>query len=1031
MAEFDRKRERLKSAEENAFKRSNKFMSDKAQAQNLNEMADSLSELEDVSSGISNLNKNFETLLKNIEKNGNLITNKETDNKVPFEFTTPPILEPPKNFNNENAENKNSSSTIDKKDNSVGLQENSNINSIVKSIIENIQIGKNSSSFSSSSSSLNNNNSEVTNTAKIDNTNAINNPIPSINDLDNKLIKIELPFDEAGNSNSNFSELIPQLSNTNNILQSLSDTLSKNLNKTLDSISNTNKDSINVNPVNSVGQVIEKETINNTIREIKSIDNAAVSISPTISSANLSSNNLENDSEFTNNLIIKTNTYFQGLQDSIDLLSNNLLDSNSKNSNSIPQEILDAISLSPNSKNSNNVDLNNELDKKIFNIQNLMKILNEQEESINKNIAGNSSTITSSLNNISNVPEEPNVAEIKNVSNVNNINSISEKNISNEENILNKISELVNSLNEKNILQKDTVSELISKVSNVKTDEKTSISDIKNVFSDIVKNIEKNTINTVNSKSNVLNTDTISNTISDVSNLKNIKNTISEITKHLFEESNKSSNISNIDNIKNQNNTLNERSIKNEDNISNKKNSENNSVNVLTDVKKILNSIDINSKTKVDEFITDTKKTTIDNISTVNSKNESNTIIDTIKELSNTINNENILNTTNKQVENLINKKNSELNSKNLLNETNKDNISNVNSKNSVNENIITKSNTNDVITEFLQKTKEYTQNETNISNIENRSNVLVDESNLQDTIKRIENTPIELNSIMNNDNSLNNNSSIQNPNTLSTTNNPIPFDINAITNFDNILDKFNTNLDKKSEQPLLPIDITNPLKNTNLFKELENNNNNLISKKTEQSSYLNVLQNIANTLSNIEKLGDLTLNSAKLDTANPSNITSAVKNNNTPNSINATKTVETNTSSNSVESIKNIEQIIENNRTSTTSDNLIEIKKLNSNISNDLPNKLGLALNNNNTNNNSGNNLNNNISSDNSEIKIDTSKLEEISKNNIDIQTDVLNKLLALLQDGINVKNFEPQAGPIVMPFQNAPPRTEYSTVF
>lgn len=260
------KRERLKSAEENAFRRSNKFMSEKAQAKNLNEMADSLSEIGEVNLGISNLNKNFELFLQNIQKN---ILNKREEDKKPFEFSTPPIIQLPKNIENKN--NEDSNKTTFSNELKEKPRETLNVESMFKSIIENIQIGFSSLSNKEKNGILKNNND-----TKIES--ITSNPISQINDLDSKLIKIELPFDNIENDNVENNKTkenldVPNLLKTNSILENLSKNIVNTLDKTLNLLASNNpKEKINPNPTNSIEKVFEKQTVNNTIKEIQQID---------------------------------------------------------------------------------------------------------------------------------------------------------------------------------------------------------------------------------------------------------------------------------------------------------------------------------------------------------------------------------------------------------------------------------------------------------------------------------------------------------------------------------------------------------------------------------------------------------------------------------------------------------------------------------------------------------------------------------------------------------------------------------------
>jgi hypothetical protein len=356
------KRERLKSAEENAFRRSNKFMSEKAQAKNLNEMADSLSEIGEVNLGISNLNKNFELFLQNIQKN---ILNKREEDKKPFEFSTPPIIQLPKNIENKN--NEDSNKTTFSNELKEKPRETLNVESMFKSIIENIQIGFSSLSNKEKNGILKNNND-----TKIES--ITSNPISQINDLDSKLIKIELPFDNIENDNVENNKTkenldVPNLLKTNSILENLSKNIVNTLDKTLNLLASNNpKEKINPNPTNSIEKVFEKQTVNNTIKEIQQID------------YNTPNSNLDID-----NILEKTNNYFSNLEKGINLLTTELSKQNTNdiltNTNKkVPNEILDSITLS--NKNINNgsnlVELNSELDKKISNIQNLIKSLQEE-----------------------------------------------------------------------------------------------------------------------------------------------------------------------------------------------------------------------------------------------------------------------------------------------------------------------------------------------------------------------------------------------------------------------------------------------------------------------------------------------------------------------------------------------------------------------------------------------------------------------------------------------------------------------------
>lgn len=996
------KRNRLVNAEENAFRRQRSILPPKAEAKNLIEMADSLSQIEDMVLGISNLNKNFELLSKNILENNN---SNSKENKIPVDFSIPPVIQIPKNLLNKNTEKDEDNKKIE------GIKEQPretlNVDSMFKSIVESIQVGFSSLSNKEKNGIPSNNNSTSSlNNTKIENN--VSNPISQINDLDSKLIKIELPFDDINDEKNNINKKtensdIPTLLKTNSILENLSKNILETLDKTLSTLpKKSNKESVNVNPTNPIERVLEKQTVNNTIKEIQQID-----------TNNLNANNT-NSNINVENLLEKTNNYFSKLENGINLLTNELSNNNSNSLNSnkkIPNEIIDSITLSNKSGDVNNLsELDSELDKKINSIQNLIKSLKDEdiESQQQKNIQTNTN-IKSKANT------EP-VTEVQTVNNVNNTtNSINEKNISNEENVLNKISELVNSLNEKNILQKETVSELISKISNVKTDEKSSILDIKNVFSDIVKNIEKNTENVKNTQTNVLDKNNISNTISDVSYSKSIQNTISDISNTLNNELNKITDTFNVKNLSNETNKRNETNVDSEKNILNQKNNENNTSNVLTDVKKVLNSIEINSKTKLNEFITNTKNNVLDTINTANVSNETNTMVDKIKELSNNIYNENTKNTANKTVENLTNTKNE----KNV----DKENIRN--KENLKKEDIITNVNTKDFLKESLKNIQNSSNNETNTTNIENRKNVLVDDSDLMNNIQKLENEPIQLNSILKNDSQINNGIVQTNQKEIE---NSKDFNINPLSKLNSILEKFNKNSEVSN---VIPNSTVNPNISTNTaLKNTESNISNnelLLSKKnSEQFPIANVLQNITDTLNNLSNIQN---KSNTLDTSNPNFIgkENVLRNTN--------KVVETNniTSSNSIESIKRIEETIERNKTTNTSDNLVEIKKLNSNISDNLPEKLGLALMNNSKNNSINNSTSNegitNTSTE--EIKIDTSKLEELSNKNIDMQTELLTKLLSIFENGIKVSNFEKSDGPIVFPFQNAAPQTERSVIF
>ena len=216
----------------------------------------------------------------------------------------------------------------------------------------------------------------------------------------------------------------------------------------------------------------------------------------------------------------------------------------------------------------------------------------------------------------------------------------------------------------------------------------------------------------------------------------------------------------------------------------------------------------------------------------------------------------------------------------------------------------------------------------------------------------------------------------------------------------------------------------------TSAIKKAESNidNNEFTLSKREQFPISNVLQNITDTLNNLSNIQNKPSNTI-LDTSNPNNL---VKNN----VLNTNKTVETNniSSLNTIEKIKRIEETIENNKSTNTTDNLVEIKKLNSNISDSLPEKLGLALMNNKNNvTRNTNSEQNNANNTNAEaMKIDTSKLEELSNKNTEMQTELLSKLLELFENGIKVSNFEKPDAPMVLPFQNASsPQTERSIIF
>jgi hypothetical protein len=536
--------------------------------------------------------------------------------------------------------------------------------------------------------------------------------------------------------------------------------------------------------------------------------------------------------------------------------------------------------------------------------------------------------------------------------------------------------------------------------------------DIKNVFSDIVNKIEKNTENVKNTQTNVLDKNNIRNTITDTSYSKVIQNTISDISNTLNNELNKITNTSNIEKISNQTNKLNEKNTEN--NVLNEKNNLTNTSNILTDVKKVLNSIEVNSKTKLDEYITNTKNNVLDTINTSNVNNEQNTIVDKIKELSNNIYNENTLNTANKNVENLTNTNN--------LKNIDKENIKN--KENIRKEDVITKMNTKDFIQEYLKNIQNLSNNETNTTNIENRKNVLIDDSNLISNIQKLESEPIQLNSILKNDSDIN---LVSNNNKVQDKELPNKVEVNPLAKLDTILDKFK-NLENKQITPNFS---PNPnISTLNAIKNAESNFDNnefLLSKKQEQFPISNVLQNITDTLTNLANIQN---KSNVLDTANPNTIGK-------PNIVSNNKIVETtNTSAsfNSIEKIKRIEEIIENNKSVNTTDNLVEIKKLNSNISDTLPAKLGLALMNNKNNTSNNNQTGNNEDNQNAlsdGMKIDTSKLEELSNKNMDMQTQLLTKLLNLFENGIKVNNFEKSDAPIVLPFQNPAPQTERSIIF